>query len=315
MLKPRMLLLVAPLFLAAAAMGTTTASLASPTLGVVEPLDLELPFVFDQPIVPPADAPIIDLDRVSWTVPTTMPLVDLATQWGVRVDKLVSLNPTLATERKADGGQRLLVYDREVDRPAQSVGAPNRGRLLGGVPLPEGDHWMVRHHRSEIWGSRYTVEGLVMAMDAYGERFPEGPAIRLGDISRRKGGRIAPHVSHRTGRDVDIGYIIKPDERKDRYWQIANTESFDVERNWTFIKALIETGRVQQIFMSSRLQRLIRDRAREDLSPERFAEYFRTDETDPQHPPIIKHWKGHKNHMHVRFGCEPGNGRCRSRSR
>jgi murein endopeptidase len=294
-------------------MGTAYPDPVAPALGAVEPLDLEPRFTFDAPIVPRAAEPVIELDKVRWTVPTTMKVLDLAKQWGVRTKMLAELNPTLQGSKRVGAGQQLVVYDRAVSPAPQSVGAPNRGRLLGGVPLPEGDHWTVRDHRNQIWGTRYTVEALLMAFDAYGREHPDGPSIRLGDISFRRGGRISPHVSHRTGRDVDIGYVTVPDQLKDRYWQNANAESFDVERNWTLVRALIETGRVQQIFMSVRLQKLLLERAKQDLTPEQLADYFRIANADHHERSIIKHWKGHRNHMHVRFRCEPGNSRCRAR--
>lgn len=307
-------MVAAPVVLGAAVgMGSASPDPVTPALGMVEPFELDRRMVFDQPIVPQAAEPIIELDKVSWTVPTTMKVLDLSQQWGLHTKQLAALNPSLAGSRRVDAGQQLVVYDRSASPAPQSVGAPNRGRLLGGVPLPEGDYWMVRDHRNQVWGTKYTVEGLLMAFDAYGRQHPDGPSIRLGDISFRRGGRISPHVSHRTGRDVDIGYVIRPEHRKDRYWQNANEQSFDVERNWTLIHALIETGRVQQIFMSSRLQRLLIERAKQDLTPEQLAHYFRIKNPNPRERSIIKHWKGHRNHMHVRFVCEPGNDRCRSR--
>lgn len=309
-------MVAAPVALAAAVgMGTASPNAMAPALGGVESLDLDLDqgIVFDHPIVPRASEPVIELDKVRWTVPTTMKVIDLAQRWGVHSKLLARLNPALASTKRVDAGAQLVVYDRTVSPAPQSVGSPNHGRLLGGVPLPEGDHWTVRDQRSQIWGTKYTVEGLLMAFDAYGRAHPDGPSIRLGDISFRRGGRISPHVSHRTGRDVDIGYVIVPEHQKDRYWQNANEQSFDVERNWTLLRGLIETGRVQQIFMSSRLQRLVIERAKQDLSPEELARYFQIKNPNPRQRSIIKHWKGHHNHMHVRFRCEPGNARCRSR--
>jgi hypothetical protein len=81
----------------------------------------------------------------------------------------------------------------------------------------------------------------------------------------------------------------------------------------------VETGRVQKIFVSSRLQRLLLAEARKELSEEELARYFRharariDDPTDEG--PILVHWKGHLDHMHVRFECPPGHRRCLPNSR
>lgn len=256
-----------------------------------------------------------DLSEVRWTVPKTMRLGDLASQWGVSERALRSLNPDIRNKRKVSEGRDLVVFAADPEAPTRSVGAPNRGKLQHGVPLPEGEAWRLRERRVNVFGSTVMVNSLLQAFEAYGEAFPDSEEIRLGDLSDRNGGRLNPHKSHRTGRDVDIGYILRPDTRGEHYWQRADEETFDAEKNWFLIKALIETGNVQQIFMSSRLQKLIMPMAERELSPEQMARYFRRANPDPRSPSVIKHWKGHLDHMHVRFRCEEGNARCVSRSR
>jgi len=256
-----------------------------------------------------------DLSEVRWTVPKTMAVADLASQWGMPAKALRRLNPELRGKRRVSEGAGLRVFSADPDEPTRSLGAPNRGKLERGVPLPEGDAWRLRQRRVRVYGGTVMVESLLQAFEAYAAAYPEGPEIRLGDLSNRKGGRLAPHKSHRTGRDVDIGYVLHPETRGERYWQRADEQSFDVEKNWFLIKALIETGNVQQIFMSSRLQKLVMPLAERELSPEQMARYFRRANPDPRSPSVIKHWKGHLDHMHVRFRCEEGNGRCISRSR
>lgn len=137
----------------------------------------------------------------------------------------------------------------------------------------------------------------------------------MGEISRRSGGPAAPHVSHRTGRDVDIGYILTPGALGDRWWKRADEETFDVEKNWFLVKALLATGRVQQIFMSSKLQRMMVKLARRELPPERVAELFRVANHDYDVRTVITHSDGHVDHMHVRFRCPRGSRGCRARSR
>ncbi len=256
-----------------------------------------------------------DLSEVRWTVPKTMAVADLASQWGLPTKMLRKLNPALRGRKRVREGDDLRVYAADLAAPTRSLGAPNRGKLEGGVPLPEGDSWRLRQRRVRVYGNKVMVESLMQAFEAYGAAFTDAPEVRLGDLSDRNGGRLSPHKSHRTGRDVDIGYVLLPGSRGERYWQRADEESFDAEKNWFLVKALIETGNVQQIFMSVRLQKLIMPLAERELSDDQMARYFRRANPDPRSPSVIKHWKGHLDHMHVRFRCAEGNARCVSRSR
>lgn len=308
-LNVRLLMLAAPLLATSATMETARPTLPIPEFGVSEPrFDIvDIPSIA-APVVPPEQGPQIDLQEVTWTVESSMSLEQLASLWGVRQRQLAELNPALDRD-EVPQGQRLVVFRQDGETPTQSLGAPNRGRLRRGIPLPEGKHWEVREHRGHVFGTRNTIEALLMAFQAYGEAHPDGPTVRLGDISARRGGRLFPHASHRTGRDVDIGYILTQ-RRTDRWWERATEETFDVEKNWTLIKGLIETGEVQRVFMSARLQRLLIERAKQELDDEELARWFRTANPDPSEPSIIRHWKGHRDHMHVRFACESGNRRC-----
>ncbi len=256
-----------------------------------------------------------ELDEVRWTVERGMRLDELATNWGMWVDELRELNPELDGVKWVDAGASFVVYRRDVSKPNRSVGAPNRGRLLGGIPMPEGAHWQLRGHRPRAYGSRTTIGALVDALRAYGAADPAAPPLRIGEISRRSGGRIAPHVSHRSGRDVDIGYVLADNPDKDeRFWRPATAKNIDAPRTWAALSALIETGRVQQVFMSSRLQPVIAAEAAKRLPPEEVARIFSAMNPDPSIHTIVKHEPGHRDHMHVRFVCEPGNNRCRSQS-
>ena len=315
MLNVRLLLLVAPLMTTSATIGTAGPSLPVP--GTIEPIDPGIDStrigLRSLPTVPPEEEPQIGLHEVSWTVPSDgMDLKELAKTWGVRERALRALNPELRGELHA--GQKVVVFKPDDEHPTQSVGSPNRGRLRHGIPLPEGSYWTLREHRGHVFGTRNTIEALLKAFNAYGATHPDGPPVPIGDISARRGGRLFPHASHRTGRDVDIGYVMSPEDRGDRYWGHANAENFDVEKNWTLVKALIDTGEVQQIFMSVRLQRLLLPKARQELPDEEVARWFRAANPDYSTPSIIRHWRGHRDHMHVRFVCEDGNDRCRSKS-
>lgn len=253
------------------------------------------------------------LDEVYWTVDGDQSIDAIASRWGVMHRELVRLNPALRGRDRVAAGMRLRVYAHDTDAPTQSVGSPNKGRLRHGLPMPEGPHWKLRERRTRAFGTRNSVRAMVTAFNRYGEAFDDAPPVSVGELSYRRGGRALPHRSHRSGRDVDLGYVLIPGA-EGKHWKRADEQNFDVEKNWVLIKALVDTGEVQQIFISSRLQRLLRPLAREQLSDEEFARYFWVPGHDSEQAPILKHWDGHRDHMHVRFRCEDGNNRCRSRS-
>lgn len=254
-----------------------------------------------------------DLQTVAWTVEQSETIDSIAGRWGLKRAQLLALNPGTPRRARIDAGTRLRVYEQRDEQPTRSIGSPNKGRLEHGMPLPEGPYWTLRERRARTYGARNTITALVNAMSAYGNAFTDPPPVSVGEISARRGGRAAPHRSHRTGRDVDLGYILTTVQEGGR-WRRADSNNFDVEKNWALIEALVATGEVQQIFISNRLQRLLRPHAAARLTSEQMGMYFRMPGQDPKHVPILKHWDGHRDHMHVRFHCEDGNGRCRSRS-
>jgi murein endopeptidase len=269
-----------------------------------------------EPAVVPEEPPPPDLDIVRWSVDRRIKVDEVAMNWGMWVDDLRELNPGLRRDQWIDAGTELIVHRADPRKPTRSVGAPNRGHLLGGIPLPEGPHWLLREHRPRAYGSRNTIGALLEAFATYGAEDPDAPPVRIGEISKRSGGRIAPHASHRTGRDVDIGYVMKQNPDADeRFWRVATAKNIDAPRTWAMISALIATGQVQQIFISAKLQPIIAREAAKTLAPEDVALVFSAVNPDPRVHTIVKHETGHRDHMHVRFVCEPGNVRCRAQSR
>jgi murein endopeptidase len=260
------------------------------------------------------DATDFDLHEVRWTVDEDRDIREIAGAWGMRTKFLRELNPAVKRADTIGAGTELVVFRESRNQPPRSIGAPNRGWLRTGMAMPEGDHWMLRFRRAASFGSEHTIGGLLMALEAYGDRFPDGPRVRLGDFSRRRGHKLHPHVSHRSGRDVDVGYILHEDQRGQRYWQSADDENLDVRKTWFLLKALVQTDRVASIFVSAKLQRLLVKEARKELSAEELAYYFRRANPDPNAHSVIQHWRGHRDHMHVRFKCAGNERLCISQS-
>jgi murein endopeptidase len=254
------------------------------------------------------------LQEVFWTAHQNISLDALAIAWGVQATQLVALNPELDRHATVAEGTRLRVYRYDPEHPPQSIGSPNRGKLRNGMPLPEGPGWRLRTHRPRTYGTTNAITALVDAFSEFTERYPDGPKIRVGELARRTGGRVPPHRSHRTGRDIDIGYIFRGIDDGEHRWQYMNARNFDAEKNWALIDSLLKTGQVQTIYISKSLQKLLHKEAQKHLDEEQLAALFEYPRTPNSPHAVIQHWRGHSNHMHVRFRCEPGNRRCKARS-
>ena len=263
--------------------------------------------------VPPPRSDPSKFNEVFWTAPEPKTAGQLASNWGVGFGALLALNPDLDPDTLLDAGTKIRVYRHDPAHPPQSIGSPNRGKLRNAMPLPEGDSWRLRPMRRRAWGTHTTVAALVDAFEAYGATYPDGPKIRMGEIAKRTGGRVSPHASHRSGRDVDIGYISKGNDDGTDRWRYMSERTFDAEKNWFLIQEILKTGEVQTIYISRKLQKLLHAEAAKTLSDEQLARLFEYPRTSESAHATLQHWRGHHNHMHVRFRCEPGNRRCRAR--
>lgn len=177
----------------------------------------------------------------------------------------------------------------------------DKGVLKGGVQLPPGKHYHIKW-KAAAWGTTKAVSAIQTAVNDYQRRKPGGPKIHIGDLSKRAGGPFKPHVSHQHGNDVDIGYVLKGKLADETRFKTANKKNLDVARTWRLLKSLIDTGDVQYIFMSHKLQKLVYEYAKsKGVSSETLDELFQYPRGRGRTHGMIRHWPGHVNHFHVRF--------------
>jgi murein endopeptidase len=271
----------------------------------------------------PADASIAQTDAakslipdaIYYTVQEKHSFAVQAAHWGVPSKILLALNPTFSMNSVLQAGDKLCVFRANAQsKEPLSIGRASRGRLQHAVPMPEGEGYFLRSYRPRSWATRNTIEALITAFSAYAQKYPEGPRVNLGDLSKRRGGKVTPHSSHQSGRDVDFGLIVTdaPDPKHPEHFQYANAQNLDAEKSWFLIHALIKTGEVQKIYLDAKLQKLLYVEAAKTLNDEELKAIFPLPRHKDSASAIFQHWKGHKNHFHVRFKCPAKQWRCKS---
>lgn len=178
---------------------------------------------------------------------------------------------------------------------AISLGSPNAGVLLNAVQASDCDLFTTVSP-SAGWATSETLEYLSRAIRAVHHEFPGTPPLMLGDISAKGGGPLRPHVSHQSGRDVDIGYYYKTNAT---WYARGTSKNLDLARTWAFVRALIAETDIDLILIDHSIQRLLREHALaigED--PDWLEGVFKG---APGLRPIIRHVRGHATHIHVRF--------------
>lgn len=229
----------------------------------------------------------------------------LADRWGLSGTQLAALNPELDLNA-LQAGATVRVYRYDPAAPSISRGHPSRGRLINGVPMPDGDHWKVRNTRL-AWGTSESVSSLVRGLTYVGESLPGGGQPLIADLSGMRGGRLRPHRSHTSGRDVD-GTYYQVDATRTEKWERVRPSTLDVARQWALFRYWIERDEVTYIFVDRRLHQALHDHAVALGEPdELIARAFAAGPSSG----IIRHVAGHTDHFHARFRCAAHDTYCR----
>lgn len=155
--------------------------------------------------------------------------------------------------------------------------------------------------RKKAWGTRLTVNRIQEVLTSHHKMFPNASPLLIGDISKNGGGYLAPHRSHRRGRDVDIRYPLLTPTPK-RGFVIASKANLDIERTWSLVRAFIDTDDVEYIFIDYQLQKLLRIYGETTgIGQDELSKIFQFPHGRRSQVGIIRHEKGHKTHLHVRF--------------
>ena len=191
--------------------------------------------------------------------------------------------------------------------PSRSLGKATAGELENGCQLPsQGVGWV--GSKAAAWGTDGTVAILQWAL-AEVVRLHRGTVpVTVGALSRQRGGRLRPHRSHQSGRDIDVGYYASNNQALSRFTAMHGG-NIDVEKTWTLIGAMLHTGRVHYVFIDYDLQAiLVRYLEEQGTDPQTLAVVFQYPAGRTAKRGIIRHARGHADHFHIRFRCTEADG-------
>lgn len=233
----------------------------------------------------------------------------IARQYGVRISQVRSWNSNV-NPRRLQIGQQVRLHIPGANGESVSWGRANGGQLYNGVAMEDGPGLRVRN-QARAYGTQRVVNMLSAAGADVKARWPDAPELVVGSLSLRRGGSLRPHRSHQSGRDVDITYYHRGNVELPDFRDMS-AETFDAVKNWHFLKTLIDTGEVQFIFVDYELQRVLHEYALSiGYTEDDLTEYLQYPRGRRVPEGIIRHARGHRNHVHIRFTCGPKDKNCR----
>ena len=187
---------------------------------------------------------------------------------------------------------------------SESIGSPNGGRLRDGFELDrEGRGWRQRGKRP--FGTDELVAAIVWAIAHVRAQYPATVPVFIGDLSQEGGGRVSPHRSHQSGRDVDIGYFVRGNRPAKRFVDVT-PETMDVEKTWALLEGFLSTGMIQYVFIDYALQGVLYEEARSlGWDDGVLNQIFQFPRGSTERVGIIRHARGHDDHFHLRIHCPP----------
>lgn len=194
-----------------------------------------------------------------------------------------------------------------------SIGTTTHGRLVHGVALSS-DHEALKPRpvsirRRAVHGTRDLIDLLERVATRVQRAWP-GSVLFVGDVSAKEGGDIPHHVSHNSGRDVDLAFYMRGAGGElrdgptffhiDSDGEVKSAQlTFDAPRNWALVEAFIRDpkAQVQWIFVVQHLKdRMLAHAERSGVDPTVLARARR----------VLLQPRGaapHDDHFHVRIYC------------
>ncbi len=176
-----------------------------------------------------------------------------------------------------------------------------RGRANVGVRLPDDARYYIKRPHL-AYGTDHTIRAIQRAIEQYRGRHRKSPLVHIGDISRQGGGALRSHLSHRVGVDVDVGYVLRGADADRTMFTGVTRDNLDLARTWSLVRAFVDTDEVEVVFMDYGLQKLLYEYARDrGVDEDSLDEIFQYPRGRGRSHGIVRHWRSHQHHFHVRF--------------
>ena len=242
-------------------------------------------------------------------------LKQIAGATGVSVKELKRIN-RIKGNRVRTG--KVLKYPGKAIR-SESIGQTNNGKLRGALSIDaDGDFrgigFALHKRRRHIWG----VPELVRSIKKCGKYYRKlvgpkrGHPIAIGDLSKRHGGPFPPHVSHQSGRDVDVG-IIRKKAPKPGVFIHTKPKDMNLYAQWVVVKCFLDDPQTSMIFIEHSLVKALKGEVKRLYKKRRsklrkYLSFFPGGKRK-----VIYGDNDHRSHMHVRINCPKRHRRCRGR--
>ncbi len=252
--------------------------------------------------------------RFVYTIEPGDTLTSIGKRFGMSWRDIQQLNPRAHPDRLRIG-DRLTLYKDGPESTSQTVGRAAAGRLVNGEKLPPGPGYYRRNpHRS--WGTNETITAILEMVATVKQKHPKAHDLVIEDLSAKKGGPLPPHKSHQSGRDVDTGmyFLNQPHEGPKRFLDFLKYP-LDMPTSWTLLTALVGPDEAstpaEYVFLDYAVQKKFYDWARKrGVSKRLLGRMFQYPRGKRSMRGIIRHQHGHRNHLHIRFKCPPGDRQC-----
>lgn len=190
----------------------------------------------------------------------------------------------------------------------RSVGAPDSGALEGGVQLPLDPASYTRRNASRSYATTQTLRTIQSAIGVLRNERGVQAEVLIGDLSLPRGGPFAPHVSHTSGRDIDVRLVLA--KGLDRTTLPLLPEQVDWDATWALVHSFLETGHVTYVFLDFAQQAHLRSAAlRAGVHARVLDRWFQFPDA-ANTVAIVRHEPGHRAHLHIRLNCEGQGPRC-----
>jgi murein endopeptidase len=193
-----------------------------------------------------------------------------------------------------------------IPRGSISVGEPHDGHIVNSIQLPENKKLYTIRKPEEAYGSSHALDQLQLAIARWRRDSGYTGSLKIGSISKQGGGKLKPHESHRSGRDVDIRLPLEHNDGS-----ADDVDDVDWDATWSLVMAFVDTGEVETIYLTSDRQKHLHAAAkRAGTSADTIDRVLQYPDKGGRNNGIVRHQHGHEAHIHVRFSCASNETRC-----